>query len=147
MKKKSRYHLLFTRSFQSSIKRMFRPISTFNLVNQVLKVLKLRELSLSYSVRKYQRLLRTSDLYAQVTKVLIIIIRVTGSIELSMDSWPRVVISQTKMELVVIVYTVKSSKMNKFGIHILMEVCYQWLILDLTLMGHSFSFASRTPHI
>jgi len=77
----------------------------------------LEELPLNFTQTNAQRLQRTLELCALVKKdkeevESHFIIRDQLSIESSLNSWPKVVISQEEMELVVNQFMVKSSMMK-----------------------------------
>merc|ERR1712166_316087 len=106
---------------------------------------------LDFSVTPSQRLLKTSELYAQEKKVLEIqektfISRTQSSIESLMDSWLKVVISPMEMVLEENQSMVLNSMMRTSLLSIPRSIFYQWPTLDQTLMDPNFSSHSHQLH-
>ena len=95
------------------------------------------ELPLNFTQIKLQNVLKTLDACVLEKKELenqenLFIIKDHHSIELLLNLWHKVEISQTKMELVVNQFMERNSQMKTSLKSILKEEICQWLILDQT---------------
>ena len=139
MKRKKPRWSRCTRSCLILMVKMLRLTLISKLEHQEKKVLKRRESYSNCLRNRFQRQLKTSELYVLVTKDFII--KETSSTESSKVSWPKVEISLSKMVPEAKAYTERSSRTNRFGIHILTKVCSQWPMLVPIQMVHSSSYA------